>query len=381
MRPRSPLLVLAVAVLGLGSASTAEACQCGGCPPTACDPTSASAWGSGVVAVRPSGPRGQLLAYDLASGRLRVVLPAGIASADGKRYVVAERRRDRTTLRTYDARDGRFLRKRSIGGGWNLAAVSANGRWIGLVRPARGATRFRLLDLARAHNHSFTLRGWFDVDAVANDGGRVFLIQYVKAGYLIRLYDLRRRELAARVLTEKGEPMAGTAWGAVASPDGRRLMTLYLRGDDVAEVHTLDLARGTAVCIDLPSGTTSALRSYVLALAPDRRTLYAANPVLGLVATVDLRSLRVVRVVRFGRRTVADPLSRAAAVSHDGRTVYFAVGRSMYAYDAAYRRVRGRYDLGAAVAGLAFATSDRGLLVVRRDGRSMRIDAATGIRR
>ena len=379
MCPRSALLVLAVAVLGLGSPSAAEACQCGGTPPTTSEPTSTSA--SGILAIRPSGPRGALVAYDVRSGRVRFTLPAGVASADGRRYVAATRRPNGTTLRNYDAHTGRYLGARPIAGGWNLAAVSGNGRWIALVRPAPGATRIRLVGVARGQSRSFTLRGWFDVDAVANDGRRVFLIQYVNAGYLIRLYDLGRRQLAARVLTEDGKPMAGTAWGAVASPDGRRLMTLYLRGEQTAEVHTLDLVRGTAVCIDLPRGTAAALRAYTLALARDGRTLYAANPALGVVATVDPPSLRVVRVARFRPRAVVDPGARAAAVSHDGRTVYFAAGRRVYAYDAAYRRVRGGYDAGAAVAGLAFGPGDWTLRVVRRDGGSIRLDAATGVRR
>ena len=378
MRPRSPLLVLSAALLGLGAPSAAEACQCGGSPPATSEPTSAT--GSEILAVRPTGPRGPLVAYDLQSGHVRFGLPAGVASADGGRYVVATRRERSTTLWSYDLRRGRGLGGRATAGHWNLGALSGNGRWVGLVRPARRATDVRLLDLARRSARSFTLRGWFDIDAVANDGRRVFLIQYVEGGYLVRLYDLDRRRLAARVLTEGGEPMAGIAWGAVASHDGRRLMTLYLRAGDAAEVHTLDLARGTAVCIDLPRGKAPALRAYTLALAPDGRTLYAANPALGVVATVDLPSLRVVRVVRFRASSVADPGSRAAAVSHDGRTVYFAVGRSIYAYDAAYRRVRGRYDAGASVAGLAFGAGDRTLVVVRRDGRSFRLDAPTGAR-
>jgi PQQ-like domain len=361
------------------AAPTAQACQCGGTPPEVSEPTSGSA--SGLLVVRSSGPRGSLVAYDVASGRVRFALPAGIASADGSRYVVAVRRRASTTLRLYDARAGLYLRARPVAGGWNLGAVSGNGRWIALVRPRPGATEIQLVGPGRAETRRFTLHGWFDVEAVANDGARVFLIQHVTAGYLIRFYDLRREQLATRILTERGKPMAGTAWGAVASPDGRRVMTLYLRGDRLAEVHTLDLARGAAVCIDLPRGSVSALRSYTLALGPDGRTLYAANPALRVVATVDLRSLRVVRVTRFRPRTDADPTSRAAAVSHDGRTVYFAAGRTMFAYDAAYGRVRGRYDAGGAVAGIAFGAGDRILRVIRRDGQSLRFDAATGIRR
>jgi DNA-binding beta-propeller fold protein YncE len=145
-------------------------------------------------------------------------------------------------------------------------------------------------------------------------------------------------------------------------------------------VHTLDLARGTAVCIDLPRGTLPRLRAYTLALAPDGTTLYAANPALGIVATVDLVGLRVIRVVRFHPLAQVDTASRGAAVAHDGRTVYFSAGRGVYAYDAAYRRVRGRYELGGRVAGMAFDPTDTFLRVVRRDGSSVRLVAATGRR-
>jgi hypothetical protein len=378
MHPRLSLFVLAAAILGLGTPATAEACQCGGSPPQVSEPTSAST--AGLLAVRPAGPRGPLVAYGIRDGRVRFALPAGITSADGSRYAAVRRRRHSTTLLLYDPRAGRYLGGRSVAGGWNLGGVSGNGRWVGLVRPARGATRIELLDVVRREARSFTLRGWFDIDAVANDGRRVFLIQYVNAGYLIRFYDLGRRELAARILTERGKPMAGIAWGAVSSPDGRRAMTLYLRGDRAAEVHTLDLQRGTAVCIDLPRGNAAALQSYALALGPDRRSLYAANPALGVVATVDLRKLEIVRVVHFRPEAIGDPSSRAAVVSHDGRTVYFAVGHRLYAYDAAFGRVRGGYEAGGAVAGIAFGPRDRALRVVRRDGRSFRLDAATGVR-
>jgi len=378
MRPRPLLAVLAFAVLGLGAASAAEACQCGGCPPTACGPTSSAS--GAVLALRPTGPRGALVAYGVTSGRVRFTLPSGIASADGRRHVAAFRRRNSTTLRLYDLRSGRYLGLRRVAGGWNLSALSGNGRWVGLVHPARHATDVRLVDTVGGEIRDFRLAGWFDIDAVANDGRRVFLIQYVNAGYLIRLYDLGRRELASRVLTEDAKPMNGTAWGAVASPDGRRLMTLYLRGTADAEVHTLDLVHGTAICIHLPGGAAALVNAYALALAPGGRTLYAANAALGVVATVDLASLRVVRVVRFRPASTIDSTARAAAVSHDGRTVYFAAGPGLYAYDAAYHRVRGAYGVGAPIAAVAFGPSDRTLLAVRSDGRAIRFRAANGSR-
>ena len=87
------------------------------------------------------------------------------------------------------------------------------------------------------------------------------------------------------------------------------------------------------------------------------------------------------RSIRFRPSRNLDGTTRAAAVSHDGRTVFFAAGRTLYRYDARYHRVRGGYDAGAAVSGLAFGVHDRVLLVVRRDGWSLKLDAATGRRR
>ncbi len=372
-------LVLAVSALAaLVTAPGAFPCQCGGCPPSSCGTTSSAAPGSGLLTVRTLGPRGSLDAFDVATGRRRFSLPAGVASADGTRYVTSTRSGNRTWLRVYDARRARPAATRTLAGGWNAGGLSANGRWAALTRPAHKATRLALVDLEGVGIlRPVTLPGWFDVDAVANDGRRLFLIQYVKTGYLVRLYDVRRRRLAARSLTEKGIPMAGTAWGAVAAPDGHRLLTLYLR-DGAAEVHTLDLVRGTAVCIDLPRGALWEEQQYALALSPDGRTLYAASAALGTVATVDLVRQRVMRTYHFGGRPDPEAQSPSAAVSHDGRTVYFTAGRKLYAYDAAFPAVRGSYDVGGRISGLAFSRDDTTLLVVRRDLRPVLLSGATG---
>src|SRR5205823_748674 len=137
-----------------------------------------------------------------------------------------------------------------------VAGVSANGGNVALTHARGRTTHFVMFDATRRVVYrTFALRGWYDVDAVSNDGRRVFLIQYLRSGgYLIRLFDLDHRVLTARRLTEQGAPMDGTAWDAVAAADGHRLLTLYLRGNGAPEVHTLDLLRGTAVCIDLPTG-------------------------------------------------------------------------------------------------------------------------------
>jgi hypothetical protein len=377
---------LAVTLLSLAAVAivpSAEACDCGGCPPSSCGTSSSAPRGSGLLFLRSFGQRGPLTAIDISNGHSRFSLPPGIASANGRLYISAVRHaHGSTTVRAYDARSGRALRSGAYrGGGWTVAGVAANGRYIVLLDSKGGATK---LEIVGAHLgaalRTISLRGSFDVDAVANDGQRLFLIQYVRNGYLVRLYDVRQQALAVRPLTEKGAPMEGLAWDAVASSDGRYLLTLYLRGDGAAEVHTLDLARGTAVCIDLPSGDATAIQQYALALSPNGRVLIAANPALGVVATVDLRARRVTRVVRFATETGYAIQSQTAVVSHDGRTVYFTKGHELYAYDAAYAVVRGSYEVGAIATGLAFTKDDRRLLVVRADHRVSWLAAATGRR-
>jgi hypothetical protein len=267
------------------------------------------------------------------------------------------------------------------GKGWFLGGVSANGHVIALIHQVPHATRIELLDPRGRLVHALSLPAWFDVDAISNDGRRVFLIQYLRSGaYLIRRYDAAAQSLASEPLTEKGAPMNGTAWDAVATPDGRRLLTLYLRGSTRPEVHALDLVHGTAVCIDLPRGDGWSVQQYTLALSPDGRTLYAANPALGVVATLDLVRQRVVRVVHFRLLPEQATLAPNAVASQDGRTIYFTAGRLLFAYDAAYHVVRGPYDPHIGVGGIAFARHDRALLVIGRDGRAVRLDAATGRR-
>jgi outer membrane protein assembly factor BamB len=175
--------------------------------------------------------------------------------------------------------------------------------------------------------------------------------------------------------------MQGLAWSGLPSPDGRWLLTLFLSGTgDEAAIHTLDLVSSSAVCIDLPShGEFQVLQQYGLVLAPDRSRVFAVNPALGVVAVVDLASKKVVRTTSFPHAALPRyPYFTIAAASRDGRTVYFGSGRGVWAYDAAYGKVRGPYRIGGTVAGLGFSPDGRRLWVVRGDGRVSALDAARG---
>jgi hypothetical protein len=203
----------------------------------------------------------------------------------------------------------------------------------------------------------------------------------------VRLYDFRARRLASEPLRGGDDRvMAGYAWSGIGSRDGRWLLTLYLdTRRSHAFVHALDLVKRQPACIDLPSaGGFSKLRQYSLTLVPGGGRLIAANPALGAVAEIDLAKHKVVKRARFTSAAGGEAAARRgrasllAAISRNGRTLYFSNGRLLWAYDGAYARVRGPYATGREVVGLGYGAGDRRLHVVRQDGVMLTFDAATG---
>jgi hypothetical protein len=178
--------------------------------------------------------------------------------------------------------------------------------------------------------------------------------------------------------------MAGYAWSGVASPDGRWLLTLYLNTlRSNAFIHALDLKKGIPRCIDLPSGRGAfdLLKRYSLTLSPNGRTLFAANPAIGAVAEIDLATRRVVRRESFpAERALAArrATTLSGTISANGRTLYFSGGRALWAYDAAYGRVRGPYPAGAPILGFGYGKNERRVHALVAGGRMLAFDAATG---
>jgi hypothetical protein len=365
--PVLALLVLAAAACG-GSSETGERPSA---PP------------GELFTVRPAGPAGPLVGYDAASGARRFRLPSGVATADGRRFYASSP----GAVRTYDAPTGALLGSHPVGRGWRVGGVSPSGRWLALSAEAGRATRVRVID-TRAWRPVDTvqLAGRFEVDAVSADGRALFLIQHLtEENYLVWLYDRQTGRLSQPGDSQpkaRPEVMTGYAWGGVASRDGRWLLTLYLNTQrSVAFVHALDVKHRRPLCIDLPSGNgrIKALEDYSLALSPNGRTLLAPNPALGVVAEVDLGKLRVVRT---GELAAGGTPSRGAvsAVSPDGRTLYVASGRALWAYETVAGRSRRLADAGGRIAGVAVGRGGERVYVVRADERVLVVDGATGRR-
>jgi hypothetical protein len=337
---------------------------------------------SEIFSARPLGWNGPLVAYDISSGARRFSLPAGIAAADGNSYFAARAHADGTRLTSYNPSTGRPLRSLHLHGGWKLAAVSPSGGWVALKAASRQVTEVAVVEWPEGWKRVLRLNGDFDVDTISADGASLFLIEHLGATrYVIRLYDLRRAVLVDGALASKGSDkiMAGYAWGGVASRDGTWLLTLYLSTRrNVAFIHALNLTTSSPVCIDLPSGSGdfAKLKHYALTLSPNGQRVYAANPALGVVAEIDLARLGVSGTFDFPQSRAGGRVS--AAISGDGRTLYFARGRSLWALDSAFGVIRGPYTTQNELVGLGFSRDDRLLYAAKAGGGVVVLDARNG---
>jgi hypothetical protein len=352
-----------------------------GCPPEQCGIQSTAVPGSPVLTLRPNGG---LAVYDVRTGHRRFRAGYGLQSADGSVFYTAANTRRATVVRRRSVFTGAVQAHWRLGPRLGLGAVSADGRHVVLfdVRSNRQRTGFVLLDTGLGKARAIELRGNFQAEAVSRDGRRLFLIQYLKHGYRVRLYDLARGALRPGELRPKNEDeaMVGFPAYAIGAPDGQWLLTLYVKPKDhEAFVHALDLQRAVAYCLDLPGhGSSGALSKYALSLSPSGRTLVAANPVLGTLAEIDLRTLEIAPTIRFrGSPETSNFVN--AAFSPRGDLVYFGGLHGLRAYDLHARRVRGTYVFGT-VGGFAFTPDGRKLTVIRPGGGVYWIDAATGKR-
>jgi hypothetical protein len=378
------LLALVCAAVGVGlSAGAASAVPCG---PTTCAPVSTTSAASNALLVRPKGLHGPLAAFDLATGRSLARLPEGVLSADGRRYVTRTFAvgGPGTRVIRYAAATGRKLDSWIAPGPYSdVGAVSASGRFAALVAGDRDP-HVTIVDLdRRSVLRTVDLKGQWQVDALSRDGSRLYLLEYTTNGsYRVRA-DVAGQGLLPGPITDpsESEPMTGMPWSSIGTPDGRWQLTLFVKtaeNRNEAFIHALSLDRAEAKCIDLSAGSFMAIGRYALVLSPDGRTLYAANPSLGVVQTVDLERRAVSSTTRFVPTTADDSMSTAfGAITRDGRSLYFSAGRGVHVYDtrsATVRRLRGAGDL----IGVGVAPSARSLLVVRPSQQVVKLDARTG---
>ncbi len=354
---------------------------------------------AGLFLARPQGEGGPLMAYDGVTGAARFSLPPGRLSADGLHYLAAKTGAG-TGLFQYDLSTGAEAPVAQLAGQWELSSVSPTGRWAALTRLASDSekqawaasntwqTTVQVVDAQTGQlARPIELAGNFQVDTLSPDGEALFVIQYLPAvkpdHYQVRAFDLASRTLQDGALVDKRSPdevMAGQRGQAVAPRDGSWLFTLYLRTkDNSAFIHALDTVNKYTLCFDLPpvtGATLDQLRAYSLALSPNGQMLYAANPALGLVVSVDLGSYDVTRAASFAPApSAAAPANTSVA---DGRALYFTGGQGLWRFDTASRQTQRLSTLDTLISSLALSLDGQRLWVARPAGPALLLDSASG---
>jgi hypothetical protein len=324
-----------------------------------------------VFLARTAGAAGPLIGYDANGLGRRFELPGGIQAADGRSYYAL----DGGKLVRFDLFTGRLDRAYPLRGPWTLAGVSANGDWVALQRPG---SRIRVLDARTGRvAHDLSLRGTFRVETVSAAGDFLFLLQdFVDGSYAVRGYDLAGGQLLPGSLGTKGEvlQMQGLAAQVVASPDGRWLLTLYVNTQtNTAFVHALNLIERYAVCINLPpcrNCSGGKLQDWALALSPEGRTLFAANPSLGRVATIYLPVQSLIAETQFKPEAGGETRT---AISRDGSRFAFTNGTTLWSVDTNTGWAQTLPTGAGAIADLGFR-ADGTLLLARKGAPLLALD-------
>jgi outer membrane protein assembly factor BamB len=336
--------------------------------------------------------KGVILLRSLPASRA-VRLSEAVPSTDWSTVVRTIPRADGTRVVALDASSGRELWSREMAGNLEVRVASERGSMVALGRPrtdngypsGRSFTTLVLVSEDATEPRTIRLRGNFEPEAFSTDGGSLFVVQYLPARAPTR-YRVRRLDLSTdRVVgvytvdAELQEAMQGTARVQAASPDGRRLYTLYtLEGPDGvrrAFVHVLSLDELWAHCVDLPeSFGTSSEQAIALSVAPDGDHLYAADAATGTVAEVDTETLAVTRSTELGFGPPAGPAH--AARGPDG-LLYLASGRQLVSVDASTLMQRRSWNMEEPITGIQVAKDGERLYVGLRR-RIVVLGTATG---
>lgn len=322
-----------------------------------------------------------------------ITLPRAVPSTDWSTVVGAVRRDNATEVVATDVLTAERVWSREVPGRLEVEVASSFGSMVALGSPdettgygrGRSTTTIVVVGQSSLRPRTFRLAGNFEPEAFSTDGLSLFVVQYLPARRPTR-YRVRRLDLVTgsvegvySVDAHLQRAMRGTARIQAASPDGRRLYTLYTTagtgGVEHAFIHVLSLDELWAHCVDLPPSFAAAPESSIaVAVAPDGAHVYVGDAAAGTVAEIGARSLEVTRTTHaeFGSR---GGLAHAAA-GPDG-AVFLAKGTRLVALDASTLQAERTWDLEARITGLQAARDGTRLYVGSRD-RILTVDPATG---
>ncbi|MDQ4144596.1 MAG: hypothetical protein M3198_12805 [Actinomycetota bacterium] len=268
--------------------------------------------------------------------------------------------------------EGRLLAKLVSEQG-DLVALSP----IGEKPYADGRTRTELVIAGSGmiKPRHIVLEGNYEPEAFSTDGTSLFVIKYLPAArptkYQVRRLDIDKGKVLG-VYTPHEElqrPMGGTARIQVASPDGRRLYTLYTQrdgnGQAYAFIHVLALDDMWAHCISLPADFAQGAEwRTALTISPDGDSLYVASSGAQQVAEIDTDTLQVART-----RDVELGQGLPTRAVHDSKSsFYFASGRNLTKVDATDLTQQQSWEMSERVRGVQASASGPNVYVgLRRE--------------
>jgi hypothetical protein len=333
---------------------------------------------------------------DSRSHRVDLSLPLGTPSPDWTHlYTVGS-----GALVDLDPQTGASLHRMQLPGHFELppatvtgvpGGLSQNGRWLVLEsfdatsNGVRTATHLLVVDTSYAKAaRQINLNGFFEFDAVSNDGQRIFLIEYLAGNqYHVRFYDFGAGRLDPNIVFDKSDgssAMAGVRLSGIPSHDGQWLYSVYVREDKSAFIHALNLDVPFALCLDLPGSGYMANPDefhWSLAMNAAGTHLYAANGATGIVADLpidngapgQMRAAKLNDSQTGGIFGVLDAQAKelggnAAAVSPNGRTLVIAGKTGVLWVDTASLKTRDRQLAGWSVWSLAMSPDGTTLYVV-----------------
>ena len=280
--------------------------------------------------------------------------------------------------------DGRFDAKLVSEDG-DLAALGPRGEVP--YRLGRSSTQLVIAGSGMVEPRTINLDGNYEPEAFSTDGASLFVIKYLPARnpskYQVRRLDIEEGRVRG-VYTphdELQEAMGGTARIQAASPDGRRLYTLYTvgggrNGSSYAFIHVLALDEIWAHCIALPPDfAVAAERSSAITVSPDGDRVYVANSRTSKVAEIDTEHLTVARTgnVAFSGD------GRPQAAHDSGSTFYFGSGKSLTSVDTADLTQKGAWRVPGKISGIQAAADGKKVYVGMRREVAV-LDAASGER-
>jgi hypothetical protein len=240
------------------------------------------------------------------------------------------------------------------------------------------------------------LDGFYDFDAISNDGKRMFLIQYVNGKqYYVRFFDVAAGKLDPYPVVDKnegGDAMTGIRLSGIAATGGGWLFSMYVRDHANPFVHALSLDTPLAFCLDLRGGgyaDDGTAMQWTLAMSPTSTDLYAVNAASGEVARIGMSdgTPRIIRTERLAKPGAVAGLIRTvqakevggntAVVSADGKTVAVGGLSGIVWIDSQTLAVRERALTSWQVASVGLSPDGKTLYAVSQGGRVAEIAMAT----